>query len=430
MKIERGSTLRRPFRWLGRRIGWKSRPPGQQGETQRPIGPGVRFAGKQTQGARERQEDDFGFIEGSTIIATGAHPVAIVADGMGGHAAGDVASATAVRNFIDAYGTEGPAVERLRTALESANDALREAWQRDRRLSGMGTTLVAASVTDEGLYWISVGDSPLYLYRNGSLERLNEDHSMRPVIAAIAKEDEDLAMSYSPNQLRSVVMGEEIAKTDVRKEPLPLYSGDVVLAMTDGIETIDEGETADIVTKTRVAGPEAICDALLAAVAEKQEPRQDNTTVVVLNFEGEEAMSRERELPPHTETGGEAESPTIPDPLPTTTAAAEEPGDTHESADEGSTPVQVESEAAGTEPENPKPPATSGDGMAPSPASLERPSQADASATTDQRMQASRGTLRADQQPERSESSSADESADSEAPSPSSQDLRFHPNDA
>ncbi|MYK88913.1 MAG: SpoIIE family protein phosphatase, partial [Acidobacteria bacterium] len=138
----------------------------------------LRRAGGQLIGAREAQEDEFGFIDGSTLDPDGRHPVVIVADGMGGHAGGEMAGRLAVRAFVDAYGLDGAPADRLGAALDAANRSIDDAVRENLSLDGMGATLVAATVTTDGLEWISVGDSPLYLYRAGRLKRLNEDHSM------------------------------------------------------------------------------------------------------------------------------------------------------------------------------------------------------------------------------------------------------------
>ena len=254
-------------------------------EVVRTPGSGIRHACGQSRGQRERQEDDLGHIDGDRLAPDGNHSVAVVADGMGGHAAGNVASQTAVHEFVQAYGTQGGVRDRLQSALDRANEAIAKAVDLDAALSGMGTTLVAAAVTEQGLYWISVGDSPLYLFRAGRLERLNEDHSMRPVIARLLEEDPDAAAHYSPNQLLSVLMGDQIEKTDAPATPRLLKAGDIVLLATDGIETLSEAETADVIAGRRTDGPHAVVEALLTAVEAKCHPRQDNTTVVVVEVE-------------------------------------------------------------------------------------------------------------------------------------------------
>ena len=246
------------------------------------LGGPLRHAGGQLLGTRKSQEDDLGFIAGVTLDPEGHHPAVVVADGMGGHAAGDVASGLAVREFMDAYGVEGRACDRLRAALGSANRALGEAIAGNPALQGMGTTLVAAAMTSNGLEWISVGDSALFLYRDGRLKRLNQDHSMRPVIAALREVDPEAAEGMSPHQLRSALVGSDIAQVDASSMPELLMPGDVVLAATDGMDTLDDPETAGIVADHCTGGPEAIRNALLAAVANRCAPTQDNATVAVI----------------------------------------------------------------------------------------------------------------------------------------------------
>ena len=242
----------------------------------------LRHAGGQLLGTRETQEDDLGFIAGVTLDPEGHHPAIVAADGMGGHAAGEVASGLAVREFMDAYGVEGRPSDRLRAALDSANRALGVAIAANPGLQGMGTTLVAAAVTSNGLEWISVGDSALLLYRDGRLKRLNQDHSMRPVIAALREVDPEAADSMSPHQLRSALVGSDIAQIDASSMPELLMPGDVVLAVTDGMDTLDDLETAANIADHCTDGPEAIRDALLAAVANRCAPTQDNATVAVI----------------------------------------------------------------------------------------------------------------------------------------------------
>ena len=278
-------TLLRTLRRIGRRrrtTNGDDVPAGSLRAETEALGGPLRHAGGQFLGTRETQEDDLGFIAGATLDPEGHHPAVVVADGMGGHAAGDVASRLAVRAFMDAYGVEGRPLERLRAALESANRALGEAIVANPALRGMGTTLVAAAVTSNGLEWISVGDSALLLYRDGRLKRLNEDHSMRPVIAALREVDPEAANGMSPNQLRSALVGSDIAQVDASTMPELLMPDDVVLVATDGMDTLDDLETAAIVADHCADGPEATRDGLLAAVADRGVPTQDNATIAVI----------------------------------------------------------------------------------------------------------------------------------------------------
>ncbi len=246
----------------------------------------LRRGGGQLVGKREIQEDELGFIDGPTLDPGGQHPVVVVADGMGGHASGELASRLAVRAFVEAYGTEGRPADRLRAALDRSNQAIDDAIRDNLSHDGMGTTLVAAAVTADGLEWISVGDSPLYLCRDGRLKRLNEDHSMAPVIAAMREIDPATARSMNPNELRSALVGFALTKVDASPMPELLKPGDLILLASDGLNTLDEGEMASLIATRRGDGPEAVKDALLAAVAAQDVPAQDNVTVALIEAPG------------------------------------------------------------------------------------------------------------------------------------------------
>ena len=256
---------------------------------------GIRYAHGQAQGGRKRQEDDFGRVTGDSLDPEGRHTVLVVADGMGGHAAGDVASRIGVRGFVENYGDRGPVRDRLQGALDQANAAIAEDLDRNRAHAGMGTTIVATAITSDGLEWISVGDSALYLYRDGRIERLNDDHSMRPVIARWEKEDPVFASTLNPNELRSVVMGRRIPQTDLSEEPRKLRAGDIVVLATDGLETLSEKEVARVIADHRDGGPPGIRRALLEALEAKQHPHQDNTTLYIAEIEADSAGTSSRE---------------------------------------------------------------------------------------------------------------------------------------
>ena len=242
----------------------------------------VRRSGGQILGSRQNQQDDLGFIDSSALDPEGHHPVAVVADGMGGHARGEVASRLAVRAFVEAYAVRGRPEDRLRESLRHANEAIADALREDRSLDSMGTTLVAAALTSAGVQWVSVGDSRLYLQRDSGIKRLNADHSMAPVIAAMRDVDPEAADGLNPNELRSALVGGKIAKIDASGLPEALRPRDLVLLASDGLGTLDDAEIATIMAASRDDGPAAVRDALLDAVASRASPRQDNVTVALL----------------------------------------------------------------------------------------------------------------------------------------------------
>ena len=246
-----------------------------------------RFAALQITGKRDYQEDSFGLLDERDLgIDRGEHAVLLIADGMGGHVGGAIASDLLCKTFIAAYPrSSGPIVDRLRDCLDTANSAIAAAVAEKPALDSMGSTLVVAVVTSEGLHWISVGDSPLWLFRDGQLRRLNADHSMAPVLADLVSTGrmtaDQAARHSSRHSLRSVVMGDEIPLIDVPSRPVALDQGDRVVLASDGLLTLDEQEIADVLKKTRDAPLEDSAAALIQAVEEVGRPYQDNVTVLL-----------------------------------------------------------------------------------------------------------------------------------------------------
>jgi serine/threonine protein phosphatase PrpC len=245
------------------------------------------FAGRQCLGKRAAQEDSYAFSE--IDGGDGAKGLlVVVADGMGGHAAGEFASDLAVRKFVAAFHRPGESnAARLATACEVANAAIADAIEEDPdRCEGMGTTLVAAAITSAGIEWISVGDSLLWLWRDGVLRRLNADHSFRPVLREMIERgeltEEQAAKSALRNRLRAALIGGEIALTDASPAPYPLRPGDVLLASSDGLMTLPEKAIADLLGASAAASAEEIATRLLRAALEAAQPKQDNATVAVV----------------------------------------------------------------------------------------------------------------------------------------------------
>ena len=135
---------------------------------------------------------------------------------MGGHEAGEVASSLAVVNFEKAFLnlSQLNANQRLIAALQSANDSISNKIDSNPKFDGMGTTLLATYINGNELEYVSVGDSPLFLFRDGRLSQVNDDHSMMPVILKSLREgkitEEEAKNHPQRNALRSVVMGEKI----------------------------------------------------------------------------------------------------------------------------------------------------------------------------------------------------------------------------
>ena len=262
----------------------------------------LRHATRASQGARNHQEDASVVRSGEGVAGLEPGPpdarldlVAVLADGMGGHIGGALASRTICATFLDALAAPaGPAAARLRAALVAANGAVADKVAEDATLAGMGATLVGVAFSAGGVEWVSVGDSPLYLIRRGEIARLNEDHSLAPMLdrmVADGRLSADQARSDPRRHyLRAAVSGDELDLIDLSQRPLRLESGDVILIASDGIHTLDDGEIAGLVSRHLDQGPDAIAAALVHTVDRTGDDFQDNTTVIVIAVEEARAL--------------------------------------------------------------------------------------------------------------------------------------------
>ena len=237
-------------------------------------------------GQRDCQEDaivvhfatgrDFGFV--------------VLADGMGGHAAGDIASKIVVTEVFselifqtaDIANLQNRMTQTLQDAAQSANACLAGYVAANPATKGMGATLVAPVVLGQTLWWISIGDSPLFLFRNGKLRQLNEDHSLAPQIDFLAAQgqiDPETARTHPDrNVLTSVLFGDRIARTDCPVTPIDLLDGDIVIVASDGLQFLENDQ---IITSLQ-GDSAAVAQSLLTKVATLADPDQDNVTFCVI----------------------------------------------------------------------------------------------------------------------------------------------------
>jgi len=218
----------------------------------------VKAAGGQIQGKRRRQEDAWRletYGEGEIL--------AVVADGLGGHPAGDVASSEAVREFVQQFtvrrarATATPR-EWLKESTTAAHEHLHGLARKKRHLREMATTLVAVYVRGSEFWAVSVGDSYMLMLRDGRLIRLNELHS-------------------EPGGVTSC-LGFNLTRVDIA-DALAVVPGDRFLLASDGIVTLDDEEVASLLGE---ADANVAVRDMLQAVEFAALPNQDNVTVVVL----------------------------------------------------------------------------------------------------------------------------------------------------
>lgn len=231
-----------------------------------------RWATRTDTGLVRDQNEDAVFPDPGTA-GEAEHLVAAVADGMGGHAGGEIASATA----IEAVATvSGPATIRV----NAANLAVQEAAAQRPRLSGMGTTLTVAIFDGDGTVEVGhVGDSRAYLVHDGSLSRITADHSFVAEMIAAGRMTEAEAESHPYRSVLTRAVGlEHTVEVDLFEHTL--VAGDRVLICSDGVTAmLDDEEIGRILEEHEDL--EAAADALVEAA--NAAGGIDNVTVAVVD---------------------------------------------------------------------------------------------------------------------------------------------------
>ncbi|HZD77764.1 MAG TPA: Stp1/IreP family PP2C-type Ser/Thr phosphatase [Acidobacteriaceae bacterium] len=203
----------------------------------------------------------------------------VVCDGMGGAAAGETASHLAAETAVAALIKAKRGAAAIREAIRLANTAVYERARQDRRLEGMGTTLVALSLSGDTAWVGHVGDSRCYRWRAGTLERLTQDHSLVEEQIRIGRMTHEQARR-SPMQnviTRAVGTRAEVV-ADVQE--FALQQGDLFLIASDGLmRELTDAAIGDIL-KAGENDLAAVCAALLAAA--NTAGGRDNITCVLV----------------------------------------------------------------------------------------------------------------------------------------------------
>jgi len=208
-------------------------------------------------------------------------PLYAVADGMGGHLAGDVASATAVEVITD-MSQDGHSADpsALESYLKEANRAIWEKARQDPNLQGMGTTCTLMHVDGTTVHLAHVGDSRAYLLRDGELSQITEDHTLVQRMVREGRLSAEEAPHHPQRSIITRALGVD-AEVDVDILSLEVSDGDRMLLCSDGLSSmIDDGAIGDILRRTDE--PQAVADALVEAANEGG--GEDNVTVVVVDF--------------------------------------------------------------------------------------------------------------------------------------------------
>ena len=245
------------------------------------------IASDQIDGARDYQEDAFMVSHLGVNDAGKQCSLVIMADGMGGHAAGNVASNMVVATFNKTFQSEFPSKDipgSLTSALNRANQQIHDSISETPALRGMGCTMVTAYLEEQKLWWTSVGDSHLYLIRNRELIKQNADHSYGAYIDLMREQGMDIEEQpgMSRNMLMSALTGDEISSIDCPDDPVKLKEGDRLIIASDGLDSLGAGAIIQYSSWSSTA--RECVYALLKAVEEANKINQDNTTVIVVDI--------------------------------------------------------------------------------------------------------------------------------------------------
>ena len=158
-----------------------------------------------------------------------------VADGMGGHNAGDYASSHAVRILVDEIREDADynPVKVIRHAIETANTEIRNRAQEDENLRGMGTTMVVATIVDQYAYVANVGDSRLYVIQDG-IHQITRDHSLVQEMVRMGEISQEEARNHPDKNIITRALGAE-KTVDVDFFDLKLEEGCTILMCSDGL---------------------------------------------------------------------------------------------------------------------------------------------------------------------------------------------------
>ena len=255
----------------------------------------VQVAGETNVGRkRNHNEDSFTIIEEENLY--------LVADGMGGHASGEIASQLAIetiKNFFQATGEDPDSTwpykmdktrkyeeNRLITGIKLANLRIFEAAQAEAKYRGMGTTVTAVFFVQEGVYVAHVGDSRIYRFRDGQIEQLTEDHSLLNDYMKMKKlTPEEIEKFPHKNVIVRALGMKETVKVDANFEKPK--SGDLYLLCSDGLSgMVPDPEMNDIVQKN---GHDLSQTASKLVQSANDHGGVDNITVVLIRYIGSKA---------------------------------------------------------------------------------------------------------------------------------------------
>jgi len=251
-------------------------------ETETTTGFGLEMAGATHVGQLRSRNEDF-------LRVLPAQGLAILADGMGGHRAGNVASQIAVEILADELtanrGSAGelPNEDDLVLALKAANESIRSVAKNEPECFGMGATAVVAAFTDARYIAAHLGDSRLYRYHDNQLEQLTEDHTLaQQYVRQGLMSQREAKVSAGRNMLVKGLGIEKRVAPDIVNGTLT--AGELFLLCTDGLsDVVPESNILDTLKTAAQASLQSVVDELIRLANEHGGP--DNISVILVRID-------------------------------------------------------------------------------------------------------------------------------------------------
>ena len=227
-------------------------------------------------GQKRKQNQDYVFT--SEIPLGPLSNLFIVADGMGGHNAGDYASKHAIERIVEEVeNSKDSPVETLERAIQSANRYIRVKSRENEDMNGMGTTVVAATIADDVMYVANVGDSRLYII-NTDIKQITVDHSLVEEMVRMGGINREQAREHQDKNIITRAIGAE-DELEIDFFQVQLKKGDFILLCSDGLTNMIEDEDIRMILlgqKDIVGKAEALVEAA------NRNGGKDNITVVLI----------------------------------------------------------------------------------------------------------------------------------------------------
>lgn len=221
-------------------------------------------------------------------VNLGVRNVFLLADGMGGYDGGQIASSLAVRNagrFLSSCSEASFSETMLERSFYAANQAILNEKKDHPELKSMGTTMVAAAITDNCLYWAHVGDSRLYRYEDGTLEQVTTDHSFVMELVTEGKlSREEMRVHPRKNEITRAVGIDETLKVDTGS--FTLKDGTCILICSDGVSGMVEDRDLCSLIASNPRKTEEDLKELGRQIMEKvyESGARDNASFILIQF--------------------------------------------------------------------------------------------------------------------------------------------------